>query len=81
MGEGADNICFFRIISLFNNIAKFPSKAFAARLSPIVHKLISAMQTTFIKEKFIMDGILVLHESSYRIFMLMGMKWWFLIST
>lgn len=60
--KGADSICLFRPIALMNNIAKFPSKGFATRLSPVAHKVISQHQSTFIKGHFILDGILSLQE-------------------
>jgi hypothetical protein len=38
------------------------SKAYAFRLSPVSHRIISQAQTTFIKGRFIQDGPLALHE-------------------
>ena len=60
--KGADVISQFRPIALINNFAKFPSKGFANRLSPVAHRVISPFQSAFIKGRFILDGILSLHE-------------------
>ena len=38
------------------------AKAYATRLSPIAHRIISLAQTTFIKGRLIHDGALALHE-------------------
>src|ERR1041385_6741578 len=65
--NGADNIKLFRPIALINNIAKFPSKAFATRLGPIAHKVINHNQSAFIKGRFILDSILGLHEVLHEI--------------
>jgi hypothetical protein len=59
---GADSIKLFRPIALINVIFKFISKAFASRLSPIAHWVISPTQTAFIKGRLIHDGALALHE-------------------
>jgi hypothetical protein len=45
----ADSIKLFRSIALINVIFKLISKVFAIRLSPIAHRVISHMQTAFIK--------------------------------
>lgn len=60
--KGADNIRQFLPIALINVPFKFTAKAFATRLSPIAHKSVSLSQTAFIKGRFIMDGIVSLHE-------------------
>jgi hypothetical protein len=59
---GADNIKQFRPIALINVIFKLMSKAYACRLSPVAHRVISQSQTAFIKGRFIQDGPLALHE-------------------
>jgi mannosylglycoprotein endo-beta-mannosidase len=46
--SGADSIKLFRPIALINVIFKFISKAFAIRLTPIAHRVISPTQTAFI---------------------------------
>lgn len=47
---------------MINNFAKFPAKGFATRLSPVAHRTISPTQSAFIKGRYILDGILCLHE-------------------
>jgi hypothetical protein len=59
---GADNIKQYRPIALINVIFKLVSKAYAVRLSPVAHRVISQAQTAFIKGRFIQDGPLALHE-------------------
>jgi hypothetical protein len=59
---GADNISQFRPIALINVIFKMVSKAVATKLDPIANRVISPNQTSFIKGRFILDGILALHE-------------------
>jgi hypothetical protein len=59
---GADNIKQYRPIALINVIFKLVSKAFACRLTPVAHRIISQSQTAFIKGRFIQDGPLALHE-------------------
>jgi mannosylglycoprotein endo-beta-mannosidase len=46
---GADQITQFRPIALINVIFKIVSKAYAMRLDPIAHRIISPHQTAFIK--------------------------------
>ena len=60
--KGADMISQFRPIALINNFAKMPAKGMATRLSPIAHRTISPFQSAFIKGRFILDGVLCLHE-------------------
>ena len=52
----------FRPIALINNFAKIPAKGLATRVSPIAHRVISPFQSAFIKGRFILDGVLCLHE-------------------
>ena len=58
----AENIKQFRTIALINVIFKLVSKAFAARLSPVAHRVISRSQSAFLKGRLIHDGDLALHE-------------------
>ena len=60
--KGADLITQFRPIALINNFAKLPAKGLATRLSPIAHRVISLFQSAFIKGRYILDGVLCLHE-------------------
>jgi hypothetical protein len=59
---GADNIKQHRPIALINVIFKIVAKAYAMRLSPVAHRVISLSQTAFIKGRLIHDGPLALHE-------------------
>jgi hypothetical protein len=60
--HGAYFIKPFRPIALINVIFKFISKAYAIRLSPIAHQVVSQTQMTFIKGRLIHDGALALHK-------------------
>ncbi|KAE8772314.1 hypothetical protein D1007_55697 [Hordeum vulgare] len=60
--KGAELISQFRPIALINNMAKFPANGFATRLSPVAHRMLSPFQSAFVKGRFILDGILCLHE-------------------
>jgi hypothetical protein len=44
-------------------ILKIVSKAVATKLDPIANRIISPNQTAFIKGRFILDGVLALHET------------------
>jgi short subunit fatty acids transporter len=46
--------------------AKCPTKLLANRLGLIIHKVISDTQTIFIKYRFIMEGIVILHKPYMR---------------
>jgi hypothetical protein len=59
---GADDIKQFRPIALINVIFKLISKAYAIKLSPVAHRVISTSQTAFIKGRLIHEGALALHE-------------------
>jgi hypothetical protein len=60
--QGVENIKQYRPIALINVVFKLVSKAFAVRLSPMAHRVISQAQTAFIKGRFIQDGPLALYE-------------------
>jgi hypothetical protein len=59
---GADHIAQYRPIALINVIFKIISKAYASKLDPAAHRIISPNQTTFIKGRNILDGPLALME-------------------
>jgi hypothetical protein len=59
---GADKISHFKPIALINVIFKIVPKAFALKLNPIAHRVISPNQTAFIKGMFILDRALALQE-------------------
>jgi hypothetical protein len=46
---GADMVSQFRPIALINVVFKIVAKAFASRLDPVAHKIISPFRTTFIR--------------------------------
>ncbi|XP_071677232.1 uncharacterized protein [Lolium perenne] len=60
--QGADDIRQFRPIALINVIFKFVAKAYAIRVSPIAHRIISRAQSAFIKGRHILEGIVSLQE-------------------
>ena len=60
--QGAESIKKYRPIGLINVLFKFISKAYASRLAPVAHRIISPTQTAFIKGRMITDGALALHE-------------------
>jgi hypothetical protein len=60
--QGVDQISQFCPIALINVIFKIVSKCFASKLDPIANRVISPNQTTFIKGRFITDGVLALQE-------------------
>jgi hypothetical protein len=59
---GADQITQYRPIALINVIFKIVSKAYASRLDPIAHRILSPNQTAFVKGRNILDGPLTLLE-------------------
>ncbi|KAK1616897.1 hypothetical protein QYE76_022414 [Lolium multiflorum] len=59
---GADLISQYRPVALINVIFKIISKAYASRLDPVAHRIISSNQTAFIKGRNILDGPLALME-------------------
>jgi hypothetical protein len=52
----------FRPIALINMIFNIVSKSFATKIDPIANRIISPNQTTFIRGRFILDGVLALQE-------------------
>jgi hypothetical protein len=60
--KDAERIQQFRPICLLNCIYKWVTKVLTIRLEKIVDKLILANQTTFMKGRNIMTGIMTLHE-------------------
>ncbi|GJU47055.1 putative RNA-directed DNA polymerase [Tanacetum coccineum] len=52
----------YRPISLIGSMYKILSKVLAARLSRVIHKLISPNQTAFLKGRKILDGCLIANE-------------------
>lgn len=52
----------YRPICLLNVSYKILTKVLTIRLTWIVSRVISLTQTTFIKKRYIMEGVLLLHE-------------------
>ena len=48
-------------------IFKIVSKAFATKMDPIAHRIISPNQSAYIKGRFILDGVLALHEIAHEL--------------
>ena len=61
-GADADKIQKYRSICLLNVIFKIIKKMLMLRLNPIIGKVIKITQMAFIKNRFIMEGVVVLHE-------------------
>jgi hypothetical protein len=58
----ANNIKQFRLICVLNIDYKIFTKVLTRRLTPYADKLICKRQTTFIPGRFILEGIITLHE-------------------
>jgi hypothetical protein len=56
----------FRPICLLNVSYKILQKK-AIKLGMIIHKVITDTQTAFIRDRFIMEGIVILHETIHEI--------------
>lgn len=61
-GEDADRIQRFRPICLMNDCLKVLTKGVNFRLAEVADELVDKCQIAFMKKRFIMDGILILHE-------------------
>lgn len=61
-GEDADRMQRFRPVCLMNDSLKILTKGVHFRLAEIADEIIDRTQTTFMKNRFIMEGILVMHE-------------------
>jgi hypothetical protein len=59
---GVEKVKKYRPIALINILFKLVAKAYAMRLSPVAHRIISQSQTSFIKGHPIHDGPLALQE-------------------
>jgi hypothetical protein len=60
------NIRQYRPICLLNVFYKLFTKVLAIRLMGVAQDIISETQTAFIKERYILEGVLVLHEVKCR---------------
>jgi len=52
----------FRPISLLGSLYKLEAKVLAGRLAPMMDKLISSNQSTFIKGRMLVDGVVAVNE-------------------
>jgi hypothetical protein len=62
-GNATDDLTNWRPISLLNVAYKIVAKALQRRLQPLLSEVISPDQTTFLPNRYILDNVLVLHES------------------
>jgi len=60
--KGAVNIKQYRPICLLNVIYKIFTKVLTVRLTKIATKVIGESKTAFIPGRYILDGVVVLHE-------------------
>jgi hypothetical protein len=60
--KDACNIRQYRPICVLNIDYKWFTKVLTTRLTPLSDKLISKSQTTFIPGRFILEGVVILHE-------------------
>jgi hypothetical protein len=60
--KDANNIKQYRPICLLNVDYKWFTKVLTMRLTPYADKLISKTQTTFIPGRYILEGVVILHE-------------------
>ena len=58
-----NNVKQFRPICLLNIIYKIITKVLTMRLTKVASRVISNFQTTFIPDRNILDGIVILHET------------------
>ena len=61
--KNANRIQNFRPICLLNVCFKIITKVLMNRLNIVAANVISLVQTAFIKGRYIMEGVLILHEA------------------
>ena len=61
-GKEADKIQKYRPICLLNVILKILTKVMVNRLTGVIQKVIKPAQTAFLKGRYIMEGVNILHE-------------------
>jgi hypothetical protein len=52
---------------VLNVVLREVTKVFADRLAPVAHRVIHPYQTGFIHGRYIMEGIMVIHEVLHKI--------------
>ena len=62
-GSDANQIQKFRRICLLNVCFKIITKVLMNRLNLVAAEVISPIQTAFVKGRYIMEGVLILHEA------------------
>jgi hypothetical protein len=60
--KGATNIKQYRPICLLNVVYKIITKTLTLRLNNIADKIISPTQSAFVLGRYILDGVVVIHE-------------------
>lgn len=60
--KGANQIKQYRPICLLNVIYKIITKVLTIRLNAVINKVVNETQTAFIPKRYILDGVVVLHE-------------------
>ena len=60
--KGATNIKQYRPICLLNIVYKIITKTLTLRLNKIANKIISPNQTAFVPRRYVLDGVVVIHE-------------------
>ena len=65
--KGAINIKQFRPIAVLNVIYRGITNVLTSRLAPVAHAIINPCQTGFIKGRYILEGIVVVHEVLHEI--------------
>lgn len=61
-GEDADRMQRFRPVCLMNDCLNILTKGVNFRLAEVAEEIIDRIQTAFLKGRFIMEGILIMHE-------------------
>lgn len=61
-----DNLKLFRLISLCNSIYKILTKCIVNRVRPLMYKLISPLQTSFIPRRRVADNVFIVQEAVYK---------------
>ena len=61
-GKDADKIQKFRPICLLNVTLNFLTKVLVNKLTGVIQKVVKPTQTAFLKGRYIMEGVCVLHE-------------------
>jgi hypothetical protein len=66
-GQEVKNIQQYRLICMLNVSFKIFTKVLAKRLSSIACKVIKPSQTAFLPGRYILEGVVILHETIYEL--------------